>query len=174
MKTNENNSMIRLHDLLDHDIMQYNAAEVHLKSAVKKWLQQASVLSLKTVLQEYLATIESHLLYLKDYTLSTALSSLPSSNRVMKALITETEEKLKKCGDREITDACLVASIQEINHIKISQYGTAAAFSRELQNEKAASLFHMFEVNEKKIDKKLNKIAKKDINNRALAPIVVE
>ena len=89
-------------------------------------------------------------------------------------LLAETEEKLKMCGDKEILDACLLAAIQEINHIKVSQYGTAAAFSRALQNEKAASLFHYFEVNEKKIDKKLNKVAKRDVNSRAIAPVGIE
>lgn len=173
MKTNNEHKIIRLHDLLDYDILQSNAGEHQLKTFVKKWITQASALTLKTTLQEYLSIIESHLLYLKDYTLTSTLPSLPSSSRVMKAIIAETEEKLKKCGDKEIMDACLLASVQEINHIKISQYGTAASFSKEMQNNKAASLFHYFEVNEKKIDKKLNKVARKEINVRALAPISI-
>ncbi len=168
-----NNSMTKLHDLLDYDILQSHAAENQLKSYIKKWISQASSLSLKSHLQEYLSTTESHLLYLNDYTLKSSLPTLPNSNRVMKALLTETEDKLKKCADKELQDACLLAAIQEINHVKISQYGTAASFSKTLGNEKAASLFHLFEVNEKKIDKKLNKIARLEINPRALNPALI-
>ncbi|WP_369127538.1 DUF892 family protein [Terrimonas pollutisoli] len=42
--------------------------------------------------------------------------------------------------------------MQAINHYKISIYGTAAAFTKALGNDKAATLFHEAEVNEKKID----------------------
>lgn len=174
MNTNQENMMVRLHDLLDYEILVYNAGENHLKIAVKKWITLAAALSLKSSLQEYLGIVESHLLYLKEYTLSTPLPAVPTTSRIMKALILETEEKLKKCADKELLDACLLASVQEINHIKISQYGTAATFSNELQNTKAASLFHLFEVNEKRIDKKLSKLAKREINVRAIAPVALE
>ena len=110
----------------------------------------------------------------KEYTLTTQLPALPSSSRIMRAMIAETEDKLKKCGDKELLDACLLASVQEINHLKISQYGTAATFSNELTNKKAASLFHLFEINEKKIDRKLSKLGKKEVNKRAIAPLAIE
>lgn len=174
MNTTQTNKMVRLHDLLDYEILQFNAGENQLKNAVKKWISLASALSLKSSLQEYTGIIESHLLYLKEYTLSTQLPAIPSSSRIMRAMIAETEEKLKKCADRELQDACLLASIQEINHIKISQYGTAASFSNELMNKKAASLFHLFEINEKKVDKKLSKLAKKEVNSRAIAPLSID
>jgi len=168
-----NHSLTKLHDLLDYDILQSHAAENQLKSYIKKWIAQASSLSLRSRLQEYLSMTESHLLYLKDYTLASELPALPSSNRVMKAMLAETEEKLKKCADKELQDACLLAAIQEINHVKISQYGTAASFSKALGNDKAASLFHMFEINEKKIDKKLNKIARLEINPKAISAYLI-
>ena len=109
-----NHSLTKLHDLLDYDILQSHAAENQLKSYIKKWIAQASSLSLRSRLQEYLSMTESHLLYLKDYTLASELPALPSSNRVMKAMLAETEEKLKKCADKELQDACLLAAIQEI------------------------------------------------------------
>ena len=171
---NQEKKMVRLHDLLDYEILQFNAGEMQLKNAVKKWILFASALSLKSSLQEYLGTIESHLLYLKEYTLTTPLPAVPTSSRIMRAMVAETEEKLKKCADKELQDACLLASVQEINHLKISQYGTAAAFANELQNKKAASLFHLFEVNEKKVDKKLSKLAKKEVNSKAIAPVAIE
>jgi ferritin-like metal-binding protein YciE len=165
-----NHSLTKLHDLLDYDILQSHAAENQLKSSLKKWISQPSSLAFKSRLQEYLSITESHLLYLKDYTLASELPALPNSNRVMKAILAETEEKLKKCADKELQDACLLAAIQEINHLKISQYGTAASFAKALGNEKAASLYHMFEINEKRMDKKLTKIARLEINPKALAP----
>jgi isoleucyl-tRNA synthetase len=92
-------------------------------------------------------------------------------NRVIKALLQQTDEKIKQCRDHQISDACLLASIQQINHLKISWYGTAAEFARELGADKTASLFHYFEINEKKIDHLLSRLAKKEINPKAIAPI---
>ena len=174
MNSDLSEKMVRLHDLLDYEILQFNAGENQLKNAIKKWTVIASALSMKSLLLEYLGIIDSHLLFLKEYTLTTQLPALPSSSRIMRAMIAETEDKLKKCGDKELLDACLLASVQEINHLKISQYGTAATFSNELTNEKAASLFHLFEINEKRIDKKLSKLAKKEVNKRAIAPLAIE
>jgi ferritin-like metal-binding protein YciE len=47
----------------------------------------------------------------------------------MQAFLEETNEKLGKCTLR---DACLLASLQGINHYKISNYGTATAFAADL------------------------------------------
>jgi len=52
------------------------------------------------------------------------------TNRVMQAFIEDAKEKMEQCSDAAIADACLLASVQGINHFKISTYGTAAAFAK--------------------------------------------
>jgi ferritin-like metal-binding protein YciE len=91
----------------------------------------------------------------------------------MQALIEETEEKITRSTDAQIKDAALLASIQIINHFKISTYGTAAAFSKALDNNKYASFFHDVDVNEKQIDYRLTQLAEKEINMSAKAPILL-
>ena len=91
----------------------------------------------------------------------------------MKAFIEEANERLSNCTDAEVKDACLLASIQVINHFKISSYGTAAAFSNALGMEKAAAVFHEAEINEKQIDDRLSQLAQHEINIKAKAPIVL-
>jgi ferritin-like metal-binding protein YciE len=91
----------------------------------------------------------------------------------MLAFIEDANEKLNNCADQQVIDACLLASIQGINHFKISLYGTAAAFAKELGMEKFASVFHEAEVNEKQIDDRLSQLAEHEINISAKTPIVL-
>lgn len=91
----------------------------------------------------------------------------------MLAFIEETNEKLNSCADQKAQDACLLACIQGINHFKISLYGTAAAFAKQLEMEKFASLFHKAEVNEKQIDDRLSQLAEHEINIAAKTPVVL-
>jgi ferritin-like metal-binding protein YciE len=72
-----------------------------------------------------------------------------------------------------VRDACLLACIQGINHFKISLYGTAAAFAKELEMGEFVKRFHEAEVNEKEIDEKLTQLAKHGINSDAEVPIIL-
>jgi ferritin-like metal-binding protein YciE len=64
----------------------------------------------------------------------------------------------------------LLASVQAINHYKISVYGTAAAFAGALELEKHALFFREAAVNEKQIDDRLSQLAQHEINVNAKMP----
>lgn len=167
------NGISTLHHLLDYDIQQFTGIENALNISLKKWIRTASDLKLKSILQQYHGIVQEHISQLQEVIQTEKLNWVTVGNRVIKALLQQTEEKIKQCRDLQISDACLLASIQQINHLKISWYGTAAEFSKELESEKMASLFHFFELNEKKIDHLLSRLAKKEINPKAIAPIFI-
>ena len=171
----ENNPTItNLHHLLDYDARRFTSAEIHLRNQLPIWRDQSNSLKLKTVLQKYFDFIELHINKLEEFFVDENISSLSLSNRIMKAIIEETNEKLSICTDPEVKDACLLAGIQSINHFKISTYGTAAAFAKSLGMEKYAVVFHEAEVNEKQIDDRLTQLAEYEINIKANAPFVLE
>ena len=66
-----------------------------------------------------------------------------------------------------------MAVVQNINHFKISTYGTAAAFANTLGMSKTAVLFHECEINEKQIDDRLTQLAEFEINNEARNSIAI-
>jgi ferritin-like metal-binding protein YciE len=170
----ENNPTVTtLHNLLDYDARKFTSAEVQLKNILPQWIHQTGSLQLKTVLQKYLDFVQQHVKKMEYFFEEEKISSLSAINRVMQAFIEETGEKLLNCTDTQVKDACLLASIQAINHFKISMYGTAAAFANALEMEKAAAIFHEAEVNEKQIDDRLSQLAEHEINTRAKAPIVL-
>lgn len=171
--TENNLTMTNLHDLLDYDARKFTSAEIQLKHALNKWIATAGSLKLKIVLQKYLDLILQHVQDLESFFEAEQINSLSSSNKVMKSFIDEAEEKINMCADAEVKDACLLASVQSINHFKISFYGTAAAFAKELNMVKFASVFHEAEINEKQIDDRLSQLAEHEINTRAKTPIVL-
>ncbi len=162
-----------LQHLLDYDISKFTSAEVQLKNSLPEWINKSSSLKLKTILQKYLDFVQQHIQKMETIFDKENITSLSLYNRVMKAFIEDTEEKCAHCMDTEIKDACLLASIQAINHFKISTYGTAAAFAKALGMEKEAVIFHEVEVNEKQIDDRLTQLAEFEINIKARAPFVL-
>jgi ferritin-like metal-binding protein YciE len=163
-----------LHDLLDYDAGKFTSAEVQLQKILPDWINKASAVKLKGVLQRYLEQVQQHVQKMEDFFQDENFNSLSLSNRAMKAFIEETTEKLNNCADSEVRDACLLSCIQNINHYKISTYGTAAAFAKALEMEKVASIFHELEINEKQIDDRLSQLAEHEINVKAKAPISLE
>jgi ferritin-like metal-binding protein YciE len=162
-----------LHELLHYEASKFTASEIQLKHSLGEWINQAGSLQLKTVLQKYLGFVQQHVQKLESFLEEEKISSLSISDRVMKAFVEEADQKMKYCADTEVKDACLLACIQAINHFKISEYGTAAAFAKELNMEKSATVFHEMEINEKHIDDRLSQLAEYEINRKARAPIVI-
>ncbi|HET9429655.1 MAG TPA: DUF892 family protein [Chitinophagaceae bacterium] len=162
-----------LNQLLDVDILKMISAEIQLEQVLPGWIYKATSVKLKNVLQRYLDFIREHKAKLESSLANRMIISGTQFNRVMNSFIEETREKLGDCVDQEVHDVCLLAGIQEINHYKISVYGTSAAFSKALGMEKQAEVFHELEVNEKQIDDRLSQLAEFEINEKAKAPIAL-
>ena len=169
-----NQKISALRDLLDYDALSFITAEVHLEKNVKRWINEATSLQLKTVLQKYLVFIHEHEQNINAFYESEKINAVTISNRIVQAYIDDTNDKLARCQDAEVKDACLSANIQAINHYKISAYGTAAAFASALEMDKQADAFRKAEINEKQIDDRLTQLAQFEINLRAKAPIVLQ
>jgi ferritin-like metal-binding protein YciE len=171
----ENNpSIINLHNLLDYEARKFTSAEIQLKKCLPDWINKAGSLKLKAVLQKYLDYVEQHVRNMEGFFEEEQIISLSLTHGIMKAFIEDTEDKLSNCNDVAISDACLLASIQSINHFKISTYGTAAAFANTLDMKNHANVFHEAEVNEKQIDDRLSQLAEFEINIKARAPIELQ
>jgi len=171
--TNQSAQIVTLHNLFDMDIHKFTSGEIQLKQALNNWIHTASSLKLKSTLQKYLDFVEEHIQKIEKVIIEEDIKSMSVTNRIMKALIEDAAEKLEACQDNEVKDACLLAAVQSINHYKISMYGTAAAFAKELEMDKVATLFHTSEVAEKQIDDRLSQLAEHEINRHARTAILL-
>lgn len=171
--TATNLTITTLQDLFDTEISRYVHAEIQLKKFLAVWTNSVQSLSLKTILQKYQNFIDEHIHKLNSLADEEKIQFFPLVNKIMTAFIEDAEYKLLLCADPEIKDASLLASIQIINHFKISTYGTAAAFANALGNHIQAGLLHEAEENEKEIDQRLTHLAEHEINIRASSPILL-
>jgi ferritin-like metal-binding protein YciE len=169
----ESNTINTIHNLIDFQISQFLSAEVELKNVLPKWITGANSLQLKTVLQKYIEFINQHIKAIEDFITEEQIAMVPSNDPIMLAFIRQTDECLSYCKNAEIKDACLLASIQGINHYKISIYGTTSTFADLLELRKFATILHEADINEKHIDDRLTQLAKYEINNKAKSPIAI-
>ena len=173
MKENDR-AISTLHNLLDYDALKFNNGEGQLRNILPAWIDLANSLKLKDVLIKYLDSVRKHIEGIENFMDNEALLDVGISSRIMKAHIDEAEDKLSYCTDPEVRDACLLASVQGINHFKISIYGTAATFANAIGMEKEAAIFHDAEISEKQVDDRLSQLAKFEINTKAKAPISLQ
>lgn len=169
----KNSNITSLKSLLDYNIQNITGAEAHLINILKDWINRANSVKLKVILQKYLDLIQLHLEKLNNFLEEEKIISLSVTNRVMQAFIDDANAQLGKCADIEVKDACLLACVQNINHYKISTYGTAAALADTLEIPKSASVFREAEINEKQIDDRLSQLAVHEINVNARTPIIL-
>lgn len=167
-----NRSVVTLSDLLALETGRIMEGEKILIQTLPGWVQQVSSVKLRNILNQYLDYIRHHEQEMVNYFIHDAAQPSAGRNRVMRALVEDADEKLGYCADPEIYDACLLASVQEINHYKISVYGTVAAFFNALGKSDSASVFHKAEKDEKRIDEQLSFQADLDINELARTPVI--
>jgi ferritin-like metal-binding protein YciE len=158
-----------LHQLLDEECRNFSIAEKELHHAIPVFIAKSSSVKLKTILQKYYEQIKQHMKLLDSFFEEENITYLNTGNSIMHAFITDAEDKMSNCSEPMVRDACILASIQNINHYKIAAYGTSAAFTETLGMTKASYLFHQFESNEKLIDKRLSMLAIQEINKNARA-----
>lgn len=170
MNFNTAEKISNLHQLLDHDARHFTAGEILLKRNLPGWIETSYSITLKSVLQRYLEIVMKHVELMEHFIAEEEIYSISLQHKIMQAFIEETNDKLAMCADKQVKDAALLSCVQAINHFKISAYGTAAAFTKELGMEKASDIFREVEINEKQIDDRLSQLADHEINNRAKSP----
>jgi ferritin-like metal-binding protein YciE len=156
-----------LHQLLDEDCRNFSIEEIELHNALPENISKSSSVKLKSILYEYYEQVKQHIKLLDKYFEEENITYLNTGSKIMKAFIKDAQDKMNNCTDQMVRDACILASIQNINHYKIASYGTAAAFASALGMIKTSYLFYQFETNEKQIDKLLSDLAIHEININA-------
>ena len=84
-------------------------------------------------------------------------------------IIDEANEIAGEIDDKMVLNAALIAAAQAVEHYEITRYGTLVAWAKLLGRNDVARLLDANLKEEKATDKKLNGIAKRKINRKALA-----
>src|SRR6476661_4481706 len=99
-------------------------------------------------------------------------TSLDRRNTVAEDLVRELKEVQEAAADPEVLDAGLIVAHQCMNHYLIAKYGTVASYARLLDLDKLATDLHKIMEDEKKEDKRLTKLAEKEVNAKARTALI--
>jgi ferritin-like metal-binding protein YciE len=169
----KNPTITTLRQLLRSNCLMMSDTERQLKENIPLWIEKTDSEKLKSTLTKYLYFISLHLNRLDSIFIDDTSKAGPVSCRTIETMLTETNEHLGLCADKEVWNASLIANVQLFNHYKISAYGTLAAFATRLGDTDAVTFFREAEVNEKHIDDRLSQLAEFEINPKAQAPLVL-
>ena len=100
-----------------------------------------------------------------------ALKEKPKGTRcpAIDGIIDEANEIAGEIDDKMVLNAALIAAAQAVEHYEMTRYGTLVAWAKLLGHAPVAKLLAMNLKEEKATDKKLNGIALRKINKKALA-----
>jgi ferritin-like metal-binding protein YciE len=100
-----------------------------------------------------------------------ALKQKPQGTKcpAIDGIIDEANEIIGEVDDKMVLNAALIAAAQAVEHYEMTRYGTLVAWAKLLGHSSVAKLLAMNLKEEKATDKKLNGIAMRKINKKALA-----
>ncbi len=160
--------MKNLDDLFEHEIKDLYSAEKQLLKALPKMAKEANDPRLKKIFEKHLEETQGQLERLE--TLAKGLNIKPTGHKckAMEGLIEEGKGMIDEEAEPDTKDAGLIASAQRVEHYEISGYGTAAHFAQRLGHTEAFRLLSKTLAEEQSADTKLNELAKRSINQKAL------
>lgn len=89
--------------------------------------------------------------------------------RTTESILNRTHDIIKHSTEKEVSDAGIINSLQQLSHRKIAGFGSSAAYAKQIGQKEAAKAFHAALEHEKEIDAQLSELAVGEINYKAAA-----
>jgi len=155
-------------ELLLDELRDLYDAEKQLTKALPKMAKASNSEQLRTAFQEHLRQTEGHVERLEQIFEQLGEKAGGKKCAAMSGLIKEGEEMASDTDDSSVRDAGLIAAAQKVEHYEISGYGSVRTHAQMLGHDQAARLLNETLDEEKQTDHKLNTLAERMINERAM------
>ena len=161
--------MQSMDDLFMHSLQDIYYPEHQIEKALPDMLEKASDAELKKGFRTHLKQTKGQIKRLDQA--FKKLKTKPEGTKcpAIDGIIEEANEIAGEVDDKMVLNAALIAAAQAVEHYEITRYGTLSAWARLLGRPDVARLFDANLKEEKATDKKLNGMAKRKINRKALA-----
>lgn len=165
-------------ELFIHSLQDIYYAEHQIKKSLPDMIEKASDAELKKGFRMHLKQTEGQIKRLDR--VFKMMKSVPQGTKcpAIDGIIEEANDIAGEIENKTILNAALIAAAQAVEHYEITRYGTLTSWAKLLGHTEVAKILFMSLKEEKDTDKKLNDIAKRKINKKALAsqpkPLTVE
>jgi ferritin-like metal-binding protein YciE len=156
-------------DLFLHTMQDIYYAEHQIKKALPDMIDKTSDAELKKGFRMHLKQTNGQIKRLEQA--FKKLKQKPKGTKcpAIDGILDEANEIAGEIDDKMVLNAALIAAAQAVEHYEITRYGTLTAWAKLLGHADVARLLTSNLNEEKATDKKLNGIAKRKINKKALA-----
>jgi ferritin-like metal-binding protein YciE len=156
-------------DLFMHTLQDIYYAEHQIEKALPDMIEKASDAELKKGFRTHLKQTKGQINRLDQA--FKKLKQKPKGTKcpAIDGILEEANEIAGEVDDKVVLNAALIAAAQAVEHYEITRYGTLVAWAKLLGRGDVARLLDANLKEEKATDKKLNGIAKRKINKKALA-----
>ena len=156
-------------DLFVHSLQDIYYAEHQIQKSLPDMVAKASDAELKKGLRAHLTQTKAQIKRLDQAFKKLKMKPQGTKCPAIDGIIEEANDIAGEIDDKMVLNAALIAAAQAVEHYEITRYGTLVAWARLLGHADVAKLLAMNLKEEKATDKKLNGIAKRKINKKALA-----
>jgi ferritin-like metal-binding protein YciE len=156
-------------DLFMHSLQDIYYAEHQIEKALPDMVKKASDAELKKGFSAHLRQTKGQIKRLDQA--FKKLKTKPKGTKcpAIDGIRDEANEIAGEVDDKMVLNAALIAAAQAVEHYEITRYGTLSAWAKLLGRPDVARLLTANLKEEKATDKKLNGMAKRKINKKALA-----
>jgi ferritin-like metal-binding protein YciE len=155
-------------DLFQHTLEDIYYAEHQIQKALPDMCNKASDPELKKGFQMHLRQTKGQIKRLDRAFKLLKLKPKGTNCPAIDGIIKEANEIAGEVSDKVVLNAALIGAAQAVEHYEITRYGTLVAWARALGRNDVARLLFANLKEEKATDKKLNGIAKRKINRKAV------
>lgn len=160
--------IVDLKDLMIDQLRHLYYGKIELVKLLPKMRDLAHEPKLKQIMADYLIENSGQMMRLKQAFEILYIKSNREICEVMKAMINEAHNIMKRSNDAEVMDAALITSLQHIIHYEIAGYGAVCTYAQMLGMENLASTIHKNLVEEKRKDEQLITLALSAVNKHAI------
>jgi ferritin-like metal-binding protein YciE len=155
-------------DLFTHSLQDIYYAEHQIEKALPDMVAKASDPELKKGFNMHLRQTKGQIKRLDQAFKKLKMKPKGTRCPAIDGIIDEANDIAGEVEDRMVLNAALIAAAQAVEHYEITRYGTLVAWAKLLGRTDVAKLLSANLKEEKATDKKLNGIATRKINRKAL------
>lgn len=157
------------HQLFLKELKDIYWAEKHLVKSLPKMSEAATSKKLVDAISSHLNETKEHVSRLERVFELLEEKSQAIKCEAMEGLLEEAKEILEDSkAETAVRDAGIIIACQKVEHYEIASYGSLVEMAQKMDHRECADILAETLEDEKKADELLNKLAKSEINVKAL------
>ena len=159
----------KFHQLFLTELKDIYWAEKHLVKALPKMMKAATSSKLAEAIADHLDETKTHVDRLEEVFELLDEKAQAVKCDAMEGLLKEADETVADSEeDTMVRDAGIIIACQKVEHYEIASYGSLVEMAKKMGHKESADILAQTLNEEKKADELLSKMAKSEINVKAL------